>query len=168
MSSAWDNYLDWLDPQVRPGGVPRHRELLHVLMAKEFVWLVPNDDNRVQDSLDLRAEYFGDRGNPDVLGPVSVLEILVSLSRRIAFMAGTEPPREAWELIRNLELHNYRDPLGRVRLEQIDGILDTLIWRKYNPDGQGGFFPLAWPEEDQREVELWYQMAAYLEERFEH
>ncbi len=47
---------------------------------------------------------------------------------------------------------------------EIDDILERLIWRQYQEDGQGGFFPLAWPEQDQREVELWYQMNAYLAE----
>jgi hypothetical protein len=46
----------------------------------------------------------------------------------------------------------------------VEDILDTCIWRTYQPDGQGGFFPLAWPEEDQTKVELWYQIAAYIDE----
>lgn len=165
MSRAVEDYLEWLEPQVKPGGLPRHKDLLHCLMAKEFVWLVPNDDNRIQDALDLRSEYGVD---PRSLGPVTVLEILVALSHRAAFMASTDPAQEAWEMIRNLELHRYRDPLGPRKLEQIDQVLDSLIWRNYDPDGSGGFFPLAWPQQDQRQIELWYQMCAYLEERFEH
>ena len=32
----------------------------------------------------------------------------------------------------------------------------------------GGFFPLAFPKEDQTKVEIWYQMSGYLEELDHH
>jgi hypothetical protein len=28
----------------------------------------------------------------------------------------------------------------------------------------GGLFPLAWTDDDQTQIELWYQMAEYIEE----
>jgi hypothetical protein len=36
--------------------------------------------------------------------------------------------------------------------------------RLYTTSGYGGLFPLEEPKEDQRKVEIWYQMMAYLGE----
>ena len=79
-------------------------------------------------------------------------------------MAGGESSGWAWQLIVNLELDKMSDMISRRKAVEVDEILETLIWRNYAPDGQGGFFPLAWPEEDQKKVELWYQMAFYVNE----
>jgi hypothetical protein len=46
-------------------------------------------------------------------------------------------------------------------VRQVEEILHTLIWRTYDPDGTGGFFPLTRPQFDQRTIEIWYQMNAY-------
>ncbi len=52
-------YFDYLESQI---GMRRnsgsYRDLLNILFAKDFVWLVPNDDNRIADGLDIRAEWF--------------------------------------------------------------------------------------------------------------
>ena len=56
------------------------------------------------------------------------------------------------------------DPISKRKSIKIDDILDTLIWRTYEYDGIGGFFPLTNAEEDQTKVEIWYQMAAYINE----
>jgi hypothetical protein len=42
--------------------------------------------------------------------------------------------------------------------------MERCVWRTYEPNGVGGFFPLENPNEDQREVELWYQMSAYVDD----
>jgi hypothetical protein len=96
--------------------------------------------------------------------PGSVLEVMIGLSRRLAFYAGGEPEGWAWQLLCNLDLRTFRDPLSRRKASVVAELLHSLIWRTYAPDGTGGFFPLAWPKEDQTKVELWYQMSAYVEE----
>jgi hypothetical protein len=53
-------------------------------------------------------------------------------------------------------------PLTEERSQAIDDILDSVIWRTYSPDGRGGFFPLNQPQEDQRKIEIWYQMNKYV------
>jgi hypothetical protein len=40
-----------------------------------------------------------------------------------------------------------------------------VIHRYYQPNGHGGFFPLENPQDDQRHVELWYQLNEYVMER---
>ncbi len=74
----------------------------------------------------------------------------------------------AWQLMVNLRIDRYSGRISRRLAEEIDGLLDRLIWRQYDPDGMGGFFPLEWPRRDQTQVELWYQMSAYLEEQEIH
>lgn len=165
-----EDYLRWLAPQIgeEDGVQEPYWGLLHIMFEKEFVWLVPNDDNRLADGLDLRAEFcFSQHIRADALknqGPSTFLEVLIGLSRRLAFAAGGKAPGWAWVLLGNLELTAMNDPLSRRKKQQIDDILDVVIWRTYKPDGVGGFFPLAWPDEDQTKIELWYQMAAYIAE----
>jgi hypothetical protein len=162
-------YLTWLKKLVAvPEGTRTYHQMLAELHNKEFVWLIPNDDNRLQDGLELRAEYFGSSNGDTSEEGASALEVLIGLSRRLAFVADGDERQWAWRLICNLEFDKFVDPLksGR-KLQDLDDRLEALIWRNYNSDGVGGFFPLAWPEEDQRKVELWYQMNAYIEEQIE-
>jgi hypothetical protein len=161
--SAVEAYLGWLGSQVRVDNYKSYQGLYANLLAKEFVWLIPNDDNRIADGLEVRQEFQGETG-VRIEGPCSVFEVIIGLSRRLEFMAGGEASGWAWQLICNLELHKQQDPVGPRKAIKIDGILETLIWRNYDPDGTGGFFPLAWPEADQKKVEIWYQMSAYVEE----
>jgi hypothetical protein len=137
--------------------------------SKEFLWMpeAGNDDNRIADGLDLRVEFFhenGVDGDKRMFGPASVLEVMIGISRRLAWSAGDGAEGWAWQLLRNLELHKMYDPLPRSKARKADEILERLIWRNYAPDGMGGFFPLAWPSRDQRGVEIWYQMNEYIGE----
>lgn len=166
-----EDYLRWLAPQIREEQDGKeYWDLLGIMFEKEFAedWLVPNDHNRLADGRDLRAEFAHSQHiRVDALrnlGPCSFLEVLIGLSRRLAFAAGGSAQGWAWQLISNLELENMSDPLSRRKVRQVDEILDRVIRRTYDPDGSGGFFPLAWPDEDQTKKELWYQMAAYIDE----
>lgn len=169
-----EDYLRWLEPQIRDendGNQDKTYWNLLVIMF-EKVWpdnaLVPNDDNRLADGLGLRVEFcyahHVRQGALADLGPCSFLEVLIGLSRRLAFDAEGSAPSWAWVLLSNLGLQKMSDPLSRYNARKANDILDTCIWRNYQPDGCGGFFPLSWPEEDQRQVELWYQMAAWVNE----
>lgn len=169
-NSLAEDYLRWLSPQIRDG--VDHREydqLISIMFDKEFIWLVPNDDNRMADGLDLRVEFCHRQHIPTSasaeLGPCSFLEVLIGLSRRLSFNAGGSAQEWAWELIGNLKLDEMSDPLSRSRSVRVENILETCIFRTYRRNGRGGFFPLVRAREDQTQVELWYQMAAYIEER---
>lgn len=142
-------------------------KLLKQLFTTEFVWLIPNDDNRLEDGKELRSEFLHETGEePDrewVEMGCSVLELIVGLSRRLADQVDGEPHYWFWHLMENLHLHVYRDS-RRLQKQRIADILERVIWRTYQSDGQGGFFPLKHPPEDQRNVELWYQLAHYVNE----
>lgn len=160
-------YFHWLWSQITLPEEHGYWDLLGELHMRPFAWSVPNDDNRVADGVALRQEFLTEFGGRafDEEPTASVLEVLIALSRHLAFQADGTSGGWAWTLIQNLELHNLPDPLYEKHIEMITEILDNLIWRQYAPDGQGGFFPLGFPQQDQTKVEIWYQMAAYLEER---
>lgn len=147
-------------------------DLLWLMQEKAFVWDVPNDDNRLADGLEIRKEWVNhvlvalDDEEP-LEGfdfPCSFLEVLIALSRRMEFMAGGNAEGWAWQFLINLDLHRMRDPLSRYKRRRADDIMDMVIFRSYGRDGAGGFFPLTHPHENQKKIELWYQMSAYLEE----
>lgn len=180
-STVKEEYFDWLCAHITPeyGALSNkaYYGLFKCLHEKQFVWVVANDDNRIQDGLDLRNCFLHDIGYEGsdpfvdsishkgmVEEPVSVMEVLIGLSRRLAFLDEETPEIWAWRLIENLGLHKMCDPIGPEMIQAIDEKLETLIWRTYDPDGTGGFFPLSYPGANQTKVEIWYQMAAYLEE----
>lgn len=165
-------YYKWLVSQIEfpPHFKKTFDQLLRCLHETEFVWMISGDDNRVQDGRDLRTEfmYAFDIPNdfPELEFPefVSVLEIMIAISRILAFVAGGEAPGWAWRLIDNLGLNHFYDPLNREKLNGVNEIIQTLIWRTYDRNGKGGFFPLLFAEEDQTKVEIWYQLNAYVNE----
>lgn len=167
-------YLIWLtslvsDPNIKEPSLTYHT-LLEQLYTKEFIWVIPNDDNRVADGLDIRAEFVRSQGlgevDPSWLGlGCSMLELMIGLSRRLSFEAEGEPDHWFWKLVQNLGLSRYNDSRKRYPRSQIDAILDAVIWRTYDYNGLGGFFPLRDPPTDQRREELWYQLCHYILER---
>ena len=125
-----EDYFLWLVPQIRDttdGSSNPHKTydgLCRIMFEKEFVWTVPNDDNRIGDGLDLRVDFCRERQIPmetrhTLLEYCSFLEVLIGLSRRLSFNAGGEAPRWAWQLLTNLELTKMSDPLGRTRARTV-------------------------------------------------
>lgn len=158
------DYFEWLASQIASPKGKSFTGLLERMHSLEFVWTVPHDENRLHDGLDLRYEFLDGSSKKMVLKGGTILEVLVGLSRRVAFTAGGDEYIWAWRLIKNLRLNRMSDPLSTENANRIDDILEALVWRTYSPNGRGGFFPLRHPTEDQREVEIWYQMNSYVNE----
>jgi hypothetical protein len=163
MNPADYEYYEWLVSQIDIPNDKTYKDLFELMHNYGFVWIVPNDDNRVQDGLDLRTEFLDGTRKHIEREEVSMLEILVSLSRRVAFTAGGEAPEWAWRLLKNLKLTKCYDPLSNPA--KVMDILEAVVWRTYRRDGYGGFFPLRDPHDDQTKVEIWYQLNAYVIER---
>lgn len=165
------DYIDWLGGELtRESRYPdrSYWDLIYKMFHTEFTWSVDMDDNRLADGMELRDEFAEIHGisrrSTDAFGPCSFIEVLIGLSRRLAFVAGGTAPRWAWELLVNLRLERMWDHLSRSKMQTVEHILNTTIQREYESNGVGGFFPLAWPNQDQRQVELWYQLNAYVDE----
>jgi hypothetical protein len=154
-------YFEWLTSQIEipAGNHNTYYDLFERLHETEFVWIVQGDDNRIMDAMDLRSEFI--RGWKAARRPVSVLELLIGVSRRTEWVAGGTAPQWAWVLLKNLRLTKASDPWNGAKARRVDEILENFIWRTYESDGQGGFFPLRFPNVDQRQLEIWYQMQAY-------
>lgn len=168
-----EQYLGWLYSQVGPVEIANptqtHWRLLEILYNKEFLWIVDNDDNRAADGKELRQDFLDEEEIDEVdqewmdLG-CSMLELILGLAKRLSFFDDGEPHVWFWELIENLRLEDYNDT-AVIPEEEIDEVLNDVIWRTYKPSGLGGLFPLRYADEDQRDVELWYQLSSYLAER---
>lgn len=170
-------YLDWLVAQVTssrqrgPNAVRTYYKLLKLFHDTEFFWLVANDDNRILDGLELRNEFIHETGYPldeddEVWASAgcSVLEMLIGLSRRLSDLDDGEPRVWFWKMVRNLGLDQFDDQIEFDPFE-VEEALSTFIYRTYKRDGTGGLFPLKHAKENQRKMELWYQLNLYLMEQ---
>jgi hypothetical protein len=155
--------------------------LLSSLHDIKFYSLVPNDDNRIEDGKQWRQKFEEEVGyNPAFSlshldeDCCSVLEMLIGLSYRLEF----ETIDSSWEktpsewifiLLDNLSLSPYDDIFMRPN-RSIDNLIydkiEVLVYRRYEKNGYGGLFPLKNPRKDQRKVEIWYQMSAYMLENY--
>jgi hypothetical protein len=154
---------------------PEHRKygrLLDDLFGIPFKYTLEMDQNRDMDGLYLRKEFLFDVGldvNRDIwYDDRSVLEVLIAFSRRIETEITGEPGmddygRWFWKMLKNLDIlyEDRRYDHGLVRHK-----LDIWMCRKFERSGSGGLFPLKKCQVDQREVEMWYQMQAYLNENW--
>lgn len=166
-------YFNWLCAKVmrieNPTPSLTYWKLLRELQNTEFVWTIdaPMDENRAADGLDLRHEFLVEthaEADPSWLDiGCSVFEMIFAFSRRASFATGRRDKDWFWEILDNLGLSNFNDA-SSVRPSEIRDILDRLIWRTYEYNGQGGMFPLIDPRHDQRKVEIWYQFNEYLAE----
>lgn len=171
-----ERYLTWLYSQVASvktrARKSTHWSLFRQLHNTIFVAIVPHDDNRIGDAVDLRFEFLAqdedEQGGPAwTRSPCSMLELLIVLSRHLAFEMDDSAKSWFWHLIEVLQLEEFNDrEYDEDAEEVIESTLERVIWRTYEPDGKGGLFPLRDPGEDQRKVELWYQLNAYLLEQF--
>lgn len=171
------DYFLWLVNIVEVEGSEHYcTEFLWTLYRREFYWSVPNDENRAEDGKKLREAYFRDNQLVDtgyLDGPCSVLELLIGLAYRIDFILMDLDNEERvhkwfWEMIDNLKLEQCsdEDPYIKEKTSKNNKLISTFLDRRYNRFGNGGIFPLKHYTSDQREVEIWYQMMAYLDENY--
>lgn len=172
------DYYEWLVDLVDPDN--QYLTLLSILFDKTFNYdtakLIPNDDNRIGDALELRESFIKEQlaREPSYLietfrdQTCSVLEILISLDNRMDDVMGVKrSPKWFWEMIGNLGMGQYNDDhMYEKAFEKIDRILDNWLNREYCKDGRGGLFPLKEPHDNQKKIEIWYQMSAYLLENY--
>jgi hypothetical protein len=150
--------------------------LLEKLQSMEFYAFVPNDDNRAVDGTHIRDVFCEEEGQhalsfcPD--GPCTVLEMLIGLAYRLEFETAQskyeKSPREwFWILVDNLGLTEYDNHFYTDEVDNhVEDVITCLLERHYASNGEGGLFPLHHARLDQRKVEIWYQMSAYIIENY--
>lgn len=155
---------------------PGPLELAWMLYTKKYYGVFPNDDNRTKDGKNLRESFCNMHKWCDIeklSGPCSVLEMLIALAQRMDYQLGdlnhkSRLSKWFYEFIKNLDLAipDTDDPKLMQKAEDNNRILDDWMQRKIMYNGKGGLFPLKHPKEDQRQVEIWYQLMAYLDENY--
>lgn len=167
-----DPYFDWLC--ILAGEKTSHRgysELLSCLHERTFKPRMAMDANRGNDGLQLRVDFqreHGPWGSSTNRGPCSYLEFIVGLAKRMSFLMYGEENRYTdyyfWKIVDNLGLSKCTDPKWGIANGEffVDDAVYRVNERCFCADGSGGLFPLRHAERDQRGIEIWYQMQAWL------
>ena len=172
-----ERYFEWLYKMIgavsNPNPDRSHWQLAKVLFKTKFLYFIPNDNNRALDGVDLREEFLDQHPGIDFTVDwlemdCSMLEMMIAIAKRADFESDSGTMLGGvggwfWKLMDNIDLSKYTDSnFTDDSLEEIIRVLDRINDRKYKTNGRGGLFPLRRTTEDQRYVELWYQLSAYL------
>jgi hypothetical protein len=161
-------YFEWLFKSVSFNHKETYLSLCEQLYHTDFKWFVPNDDNRVEDGRLLRSDFLDEsklytESDDWFIRDCSMLELILGISYRLSFESTVEHDIWFWEILENLNLTKYTDSFyTEGSYKEIDRILQKINKRTYRANGEGGLFPLRYASEDQRKIEIWYQMSAYL------
>ena len=169
------DYFEWLCKVVGDSKTSRksYRKLLWYLHETEFTFILPMDENRCVDGIDLRYRYGDIHGIEDPviascldITPCSILEMMVALALRCESSimedpaVGCRPGRWFWKMIDSLGLSDMSD--GAFDEEHVNSIIWRFLNREYDRDGKGGLIYIPNTKYDIRSMEIWYQMQRYL------
>lgn len=168
-----DLYFKWIEEIISNDEVEasNYRKLLTFLNDIQFDYLIPMDDNRVVDGVELRYRFGYESciPYPEIatyldIKPASVLEVMVALSLRIEeqFIAGDNIGRWFWIMIENLGLRSYDDLY--FNKAEVDRIIKKFLKRDYEKNGRGSLFITNNRNKDMRNIEIGDQMHLYLNE----
>lgn len=169
--SISEEYYEWLCTMINP---KEHYALLSYLHNSEFLWdpqTMPMDENRAEDGRGLRGIFTNIAGyhqyENHMTDACSVLEMLIGVARRMDYIMleiGQEEQTDKWfwVLLENLGLDTYTDK--DFYAGEVHDILMKFMQRDIDFNGNGGLFPMIHADENQADVEIWYQMSAYLDE----
>lgn len=168
-----DLYLEWLYTNF-VGAVSNRNpnstywELTKQLYQTPYTWVIRDDKNRGEDGKALRNEFIDACDIQDIeinwlQIDCSVLEMLIGLACRAAFETGGEPGNWFWKFLNHLDLQSYNDrTYNSIVRDEVDAVVQRLLDRSYEKNGVGGLFPLEHAKQDQTQVNIWYQLQAYL------
>ena len=172
----YNGYFRWLLDTVMYEEMKRsgrsYLYLLKHMRSVQFTWSIDKDVNRAEDGKYLRYTYQEISGQSgEIKGACNFLEMCIALATRMnddIFDADptARPARWFWIMMENCGLDRYTDEFYDE--DDVDKIIERIIKRQYTRTGKGGFFPLKSVTKDQRKVEIWYQMQAYILENFDY
>ena len=153
------------------------------LMDCNFFPILDMDENRCYDCRELRRDFADDYEEEeagDILDGIygeygTMMELLVVLAEKMTYDLSDsqyEAGTDKWfkEMLQNCGLIkscNICYEQDENHEETVNDILDTINYRKYGWDGEGGLFPIRCPKHDERYVELVVQMNDYIEENYD-
>lgn len=172
-------YFKWLCGIVYDNRMSKglsYLKLLKHLHNRPFIYIMEMDENRYSDGEDLRDRFAYECGLDtrtvyDTIGDhsCSILEMMVALSLRCEeqimdnAVYGDRTSQWFWNMIESLGLSSMTNT--RYDKAYVDSVLDRFINREYKRNGEGGLFTIERPTKDLREIEIWYQLHMYLEDK---
>ena len=175
MENFANAYRNWL---VYTMHADKYRILFDILYDTEFYWILEEDEHRAASGRYLRERFEAETGlackDEWVEWPCSFLEMLVGLAYSMeGILYDPENSPEAgiwfWTMMDNLGLSELTDDImlasPQSTYRYVNSVCYQVCNRTYDRNGFGGIFPLNSPPEDQRNVEIWYQMQNYIIEK---
>lgn len=163
---TYSDYYLWLDSLVQDGN---HEQLIRYLHQCPYRWQFILDENRAAGGLNLRNKFAYDNSImvTDINeGPCSVLEMLIAVAENMTDYLTMDIYDWFWDLLRNLGLDKFDDYHFDER--GVNYILNTWLDRNYDSKGNGSLFPLKNYPGDCRNLDIWGQMNAWIEENYPH
>lgn len=162
-----NTYFDWLCAKVLDSSTREYAKLMDILFGTPFTWVVPADEHRHTDAVELRRDFLRERSIKrtalDEI-PISIFEVLIAFANRASFQTDIPSKDWFWEFLTNLGLDKFKH-ISKSEVPLIEDVLYAFTWRIYEPNGLGGMFPIEQTETDQRELEIWYQFCEYIQSR---
>lgn len=175
LNKVYENYFKYLCDQARLGKKNGFGELALSLFETDFLYLIPDDENRNIDGIEERERFIYSCRDASSIEkiflvedfPCSVFELMLGVARRMDNYAydldeGSRIYLCFYTLLDNLRLSKFND--DEFDELYVNDILSNFVNRTYKPNGQGSLFPLKHPEADMRIVPIWNQMTAFLNE----
>ena len=171
-----DQYIGWLADKISIYVGSEYSKLIQCLWEIPFVWQLPDDRNRAIDGNMLRRVYVQSHRvyHQELVFPFSdgctFLEFLIALSERandIMYEPGIDKTADYfWIIISNMGLDVCTDESYGLIWDDfyVNEKIGNVLSRGYDFNGIGGLFPLKNPIDDQKNVSIWYQMNAFLNE----
>lgn len=164
--------------------------LCETLQEIEFIPQTAMDENRSSECIEIRKDFaeheyamYGSTAEDtaiDILDEIygdngTMFELLTVLAEKMAFEmydSQYEASTRKWftEMLCNCGIIDQctNEAFEKEGTEEtIRDTMDSVIFRRTGWDGEGGLFPLSYPQYDQRKVELIIQMNNYLEENYD-
>lgn len=150
------HYTSWL---IKRGCLENYSELASVWDELDFVWYIPEDEDKAIQALRMRDEYCYETDMPSPRqAPASFLEVFVSITDTLTAMLYQDRELFTKSILLNLGARSYSDD-GRLPSE-IHGealiIAERVMYRTYSRNGTGGLFRI--PGTDTLEMPLTTQM----------
>lgn len=170
-----NEYFNWLYTEAcgdKYADQISYKKLLMHLHNKPFRYLIPRDENRAEDGIDLRRRFayeytYIDDADEYLTDPCSVLEMILALAIRCEETImddaniGDRTKQWFWGMLTSLGLGSMTDEL--YDKEYVENVLERFLNRDYELNGKGGLFTIKNCEEDLRDIEIWVQLLWYLD-----
>lgn len=149
-------YTRWL---IQRGCLENYTELASVWDELDFVWYIPEDEDRAIQALRMRDEYCYETSTPSPRqAPASFLEVFVSITDSLTAMLYQDREKFTKSILLNMGAYSYSDD-GRLPSEIYDEALviaERVMYRTYGRNGSGGLFRI--PGSDILETPITSQM----------